>query len=440
VKRLTRSQQANALLGSLFLALWPAWLQLVRRVTDGSDQPYGLLALASLLYLGRRCKGGRQNWIPATVFLLLYAMVLPSAPFLISGALGMLALGFAMSARAGTRTQPGLLGLALLSLPLLASLQFYLGYPLRVVIAHLSKFFLTPTGREISVSGTALEWGSHLVSVDAPCSGVQMLWTSLFLVSFLAAREYWSVGKTLRIASLSVGIVILGNALRAASLFLVVTAPIEVPDGLHESLGLGAFALVAISVVWVATRDTDNNPVPASQGSRGQVWFLMTCLLACLAGFAPSDRSAPTNVPFPGWPEKFEGQPLQPLLLSEDEKRFAEGFPGQVGRFHDGRREIIIRWVWSPSRMLHPASDCLKGVGYTVEPGPLVGSPPWSSFQAVRKGKAIRVREQIVDKDGLTFPDPSAWYWAAVMGRSQGPWWSYSVAESAQDRERTNDG
>ena len=426
------ARQDNFVLFGLILALWPVWRQLALRAGDGSDQPLGLVALAALIFFGLRPGEGRQNWLPATVLTFLYAVLLPSAPFLVVGVLGTLALGCALSARAGTKVQPGLLGLAVLSLPLLASLQFYLGYPLRVGVAHLAKLFLAVTGRNITVSGTALEWGPHLVSVDSPCSGVQMLWAGLFLVFFLAARDYWSFERTLWVGSLSIGLVLLGNAVRAASLFLVETSPMKQLDGLHESLGVGAFVSVALSILWLASRCRGEARVQPSEVSRARGWFLGMCLLAGLAGFAPVERASQATGPFPGWPERFEGRALEPMQLSSEEARFVEGFPGQVGRFHDGRREIIIRWVWSPTRRLHPASDCLKGVGYSTVPGPLTGSPPWSSFRARKGNKSLRVREQIVDADGRSFPDVSTWYWAATLGRSRGPWWSYSVAEKSQ--------
>jgi exosortase/archaeosortase family protein len=429
VKRLPSFREEDALLAALVLGLWPVWRWLFLRATDGSDQPFGLLALVALVYFGLRRQEGRADWRVAGVFAFLYALSVPSAPFLLWGGLGLLAFSFALSARAGTRFQAGLVGLSLLSLPILASLQFYLGYPLRVVVAHLSRLFLSITGREILVSGTALEWGPHVVSVDAPCSGVQMLWACLFLVCFLAARDYWSTGKTLLIATYSVALVLLANALRAASLFLVSTAPVELPSGLHDALGVGAFALVALGVVWVASRFGTVDQVQASTVSRDQWKFLGLCLLAGAAGFVSAEQSVTASGPFPGWPKQFEGRRLEQRPLSEDEIRFAKGFPGRVGRFYDGRREIIIRWVLVPTRRLHPASDCLKGVGYRIEPGPLVGDRLWSSFRAERNEKVLQVTEQIVDADGRTFPDPSAWYWAALLGQSRGPWWSYSVAE-----------
>ncbi len=59
---------------------------------------------------------------------------------------------------------------------------------------------------------------------------------------------------------------------------------------------------------------------------------------------------------FPGWPTQYEGRALTELPLTQRELAFVRDFPGRVGRFSDGRREIIIRWVGAPTRRLHPAA------------------------------------------------------------------------------------
>ena len=48
---LTRLPRATLPLLLLLLALWPHWLWLARRLTDGSDEPWGWLALATVLAL-----------------------------------------------------------------------------------------------------------------------------------------------------------------------------------------------------------------------------------------------------------------------------------------------------------------------------------------------------------------------------------------------------
>ena len=166
----------------------------------------------------------------------------------------------------------------------------------------------------------------------------------------------------------------------------------------------------------------------------GQALFLGLCLFAaaapCLQG---RGASRPDGGAFPGWPTQFEGRPLRALPLTALEARFEQGFPGRVGRFSDGQREIVLRWVSRETRQLHASSDCFKASGYRIEPLPLqrVGEQRWSRFRATRGAQVLEVRERISDRTDGQWSDVSAWYWAALLGRSQGPWWAVTVAQRA---------
>jgi hypothetical protein len=164
---------------------------------------------------------------------------------------------------------------------------------------------------------------------------------------------------------------------------------------------------------------------------------LIACALAALAPFAPRIDGAPPPPPAFQWPATFEGRPLAPLPLGERDQRFAADFPGHVGRFSDGGREIILRHVTTATRRLHPASDCLRAEGYTIEPRPARtagdGGGAWSCFAARRRGERLQVCEQIRDAAGRTFPDASSWYWPARLGGSTGPWSSTTVVERVGD-------
>ena len=52
----------------------------------------------------------------------------------------------------------------------------------------------------------------------------------------------------------------------------------------------------------------------------------------------------------------------------------------------------------------------------------------WRCFDAERDGRRLRVCERIVDADGQAFTDPSSWFWAALLGRSAGPWRAVTTA------------
>jgi hypothetical protein len=164
------------------------------------------------------------------------------------------------------------------------------------------------------------------------------------------------------------------------------------------------------------------------------VALVVAALLAALApvlrltwGQTPDQGSA-----FPGWPTHFEGRLLQPLPLTPREALFVAAFPGRVGRFRDGQREIIVRWVAAPTRLLHPAADCFRGVGYAIAPLPArrtADGHVMSCFRATRGNEAMTACEIIRGADGSHWPDVSAWYWSALLGTSHAPWWSYVVAE-----------
>jgi hypothetical protein len=169
---------------------------------------------------------------------------------------------------------------------------------------------------------------------------------------------------------------------------------------------------------------------------RHKITYAGACLLALLAPWlsaAPrSTGGAGAGADFPGWPTSFEGRGLTQLPLSEREERFAGDFPGRIGRFTDGRREVIVRFVTDATRKLHPASDCFAGVGYRVRPLPLrvdEAGARWGSFTAERGGERLRVYERIHADSGGSWEDVSAWYWATAGGRSPGPWWAVTVAE-----------
>ena len=166
---------------------------------------------------------------------------------------------------------------------------------------------------------------------------------------------------------------------------------------------------------------------------RESLRFLAVCLIAAAVPLLPAPPAPAAASGFPGWPAQFEGRPLRPLPLTALEERFADNFPGRLGRFSDGEREIILRWVARETRRLHPAADCFKASGYELTHMPIevdAQGVSWGKFLARRGGTTVSVRERLYD-DGQSFSDVSSWYWAAVRGRSRGPWWAVTVASSA---------
>jgi hypothetical protein len=97
-----------------------------------------------------------------------------------------------------------------------------------------------------------------------------------------------------------------------------------------------------------------------------------------------------------------------------------------MARLTDGQQVLVLRQVDAPTRMLHPAADCYRALGYGIAQARLerdLHERLWRCFVAeCGSGQKIRVCERIVDAGGGAFTDTSAWYWAAASGRSRGPW------------------
>jgi hypothetical protein len=162
--------------------------------------------------------------------------------------------------------------------------------------------------------------------------------------------------------------------------------------------------------------------------------FALAVLAAALAPILAHRNESTTaaDKAFPGWPTRYEGRALTELPLTPRESAFVRDFPGRVGRFSDGQREIIIRWVGAPTRRLHPAADCFRGSGFKVAPLPVrksLAGAVMSCFRAVHGVDDITVCEHIRDERGETWPDVSAWYWDAMLASHPPPWWSFVVAE-----------
>lgn len=164
------------------------------------------------------------------------------------------------------------------------------------------------------------------------------------------------------------------------------------------------------------------------------VFFVGACALAALAPLWAQAPRVESRAPIAAanFPTEFEGRALTRLELTERERRFGAGFPGETRRFTDGEREIIIRFVAEATRKLHPAADCFQGVGYEVRPLPMrvdEAGARWSCFAATRDEERLQVCERIHDETGGSWTDVSAWYWSAAMStRTRPPWWATTVA------------
>lgn len=158
---------------------------------------------------------------------------------------------------------------------------------------------------------------------------------------------------------------------------------------------------------------------------------LPLCLVWGVVRSVTAAEPATQNGASPEQPAEWNGRPVRPLALSDVEQRFAARFPGSLQRFTDGEQVVVLRTVFRPTRMLHPAMDCYRALGWRIAAQRLqkdAHDALWRCFEARQDSRRLEVCEQIVDGQGQVYTDTSAWYWSAVLGESQGAWRAVTTA------------
>jgi exosortase/archaeosortase family protein len=245
------------------LATWDAWRWYLGRVSAAPEEAAALALTA--LFLGvvgatRRSRPAMPPaWVPllpVAALLAVYAATHGVLPPIVRAAAAIAVAFFCLYvALCGERPPVAFWGLVALALPVLPSLQFTLGYPLRVVSAALTVGLLQAHGLVVERQGTFLAWRGELVQFDAPCSGVNMLWAGLLLTLMGCVLLRLGALRTMLAAGLSVVLAIACNVLRASSLFYVEAGLVpQAPAWWHDGIGIAAFALSAIATLWVLAR------------------------------------------------------------------------------------------------------------------------------------------------------------------------------------------
>lgn len=237
------------------LAFWPVWQWYLRRMLDPSDEPYGVVALvtaAGFVLFGRwkptPAIGKKVLLIPA-LLTALYAATFHTAPMIVSAGVAMTALAALISSCTSNRTlRPGLWLLLMLALPVMASLQFYASFPLRMVVGKAAAALLQLTGLPVVLDGTLLCWNGHAVGIDTPCSGIKMLWAGFYMTAIMSCFFRWRQGRSLFFCLITLVVVILGNTLRATALFYVEAGRIALPAWIHQGIGLCVFILIVLAI------------------------------------------------------------------------------------------------------------------------------------------------------------------------------------------------
>jgi len=241
-------------LGIQIISFWPVWYWYGLRMLDGSDEPWGVLALATLLIIVSR-KGinhslSTQTVVICSLIVAIYITGYGILPPLFKGILAVTALAFSISQVCyGRAIAASILGLMLLSLPLIATLQYYGGFPIRLITAYSSSQILCFFGYPVQPQGTLLYWLGEVIAVDAPCAGIKMMWTGLYLNFTLAAWRNLGLLATWLRTSFTLFSVFIANIIRATLLFFTESGLLDAPDIAHQAIGIAIFTLVALAIL-----------------------------------------------------------------------------------------------------------------------------------------------------------------------------------------------
>lgn len=281
------SENMILLLALQLIAFWHIWVWYLKRITDISDEPWGILALLTaiiILFLDSEQKydnlifpvkcqsNGRLillkkipeknkvinesqqeiKYIIPIAFILLYAFTNQYLPEIFQAAIAFITIGYSLSYYKLGKISSGIIGLFIISLPILPSLQFYLGYPLRVFTSTITIYLLKLNGLFVLQEGTCLKFGNQSICLDVPCSGIKMLWTGLFLCFAICSLYKLNFKQTFLLSVFSFIAIIIGNIIRATALFYTESKIFLLPEFSHEGIGMIVFFFMVISISFVA--------------------------------------------------------------------------------------------------------------------------------------------------------------------------------------------
>jgi exosortase/archaeosortase family protein len=247
---------AGLALALMPLLWWEAWRLLAGRLGDGTAAlPLLAVGAAAAWPALRRLSAGAAPAVPLgflSALLVPYILATFAAPPLIvaASAVGGFVLLLRKIAGDGAPLAP-LLGLALLALPVLPSLDFYCAYPMRLVCAEITAMLLRLGGLGVAADGVGLRWNGSLLLFDAACSGIRMLWAGALLASAAALVLRLGFAAYARALAVAFAAALAANAVRAAGLFYLENGFVERLRGpvWHEAVGLACFASAAAATL-----------------------------------------------------------------------------------------------------------------------------------------------------------------------------------------------
>jgi exosortase/archaeosortase family protein len=247
------------------LATWESWWWYARRIAEAPEELVALGvviaagAIVPALRLRRAAEGvrlGATALLGLAALLLLHAASHGLLPPIVRATAAMAAtVACGCAALAGRWPPVALWAAVALALPVLPSLQYTLGYPMRIVSAALTALLLQMQGLAVESQGTLLVWRGELIQFDAPCSGVRMLWAGLLLALLGCVALRLDLLRMLLAVAAALVLTLLANVLRATSLFVIEAGLVAQPPAWwHEGIGLVAFAGAGAAILLLLRR------------------------------------------------------------------------------------------------------------------------------------------------------------------------------------------
>jgi exosortase/archaeosortase family protein len=444
------------------VALWPVWLWLLSRyfAPNASPLPVIMLVLAlggwAMHYRAQRFDDDTHSGMlygSSAVFLMAVAFTQGRAPGLLTATLGLAAFACVLLAGLSPERRRhawALFPILLLAAPLGPSFDFFLGYPLRLIVARIAALVAL---HGIHAEGTGLSDGSILVYVDAPCSGIRMFLTALAVSAIAAGLCRLPLWATIVQMCCATVMILLANVLRVLILFRFGDA--AAPDTfLHEAVGIvvftGTIFLIFIAALgfsrmaavmqdypfiakWNLKRDT-------APSRRIMAAVMLFFVIAAMGTFTESFFNAtprpsrPAAMPEFKWPTHWKNELLHPVPSDAMLEAFLNSLPGAAAQFRlgDSGTLVLLRICSGPTRTLHPAEHCYTATGWRCQPKEMHFDHGyyWSSFHATHPNGQTRLVRQAyfhINSDtparqdleewiqnAPSWPDASGWFWATA--------------------------
>lgn len=253
-----------------------------------------------------------------------------------------------------------------------------LGFPTRILTAHVVEFLLKTWHVAALSSEDIIVLDTGVAQIDLPCSGLKSLWTgTLFLLvtTWLERRRFGL--RWLVVFVVNLGLLAIANVARVLMLVLVthVWHQTALAEMLHVPLGVITF-VAACGVTLFLLRWVPRS-IMSIQSDRDQTKALSNAklpflLAACLLAFTliphPPAPAAPPDVTKLHWSIAAQ---TETIPLTPTEQNFFASYPGVVAhkqRFAYQGLTGSVLLVSSPTLQVHHAPElCLIGSGFHLD-------------------------------------------------------------------------